>query len=349
MRSPIDSPADWRGPDLMRGTEWVHQLTPDEIAEIAAALAAARDRGCTLASLTREDFPLPTVAKLIARARDELENGRGLFLIRGFPSESYGKDDLRLIYWGLGKHIGTAVSQSSQGDLLGDVRNFHIDVNSPQGRGYKTNQQLSFHCDSCDVVGLFALRTARSGGLSKICSALAVHNEIARTRPDLLEILYQHFFWSWQTQEPPGALPYYPQPVYSIQDGKFCSRLVRGHIASAQRFPEAPRLTAPQIAALDLIDSLTSREDFHVTMMFQPGDLQLLNNHLMFHARTAFDDYPEHDRRRHLLRMWLSVPNSRKLSPVMATIYRDQSPGAVRGGFPSRTGTHSYETVGNLD
>src|SRR5471030_3210960 len=124
MRSPIDSPADWRGPDLMRGTEWVHQLTPDEIAEIAAALAAARDRGCTLASLTREDFPLPTVAKLIARARDELENGRGLFLIRGFPSESYGKDDLRLIYWGLGKHIGTAVSQSSQGDLLGDVRNF---------------------------------------------------------------------------------------------------------------------------------------------------------------------------------------------------------------------------------
>jgi hypothetical protein len=349
MHSPIDSPADWRGPDLICSTEWIHQLTPIEVAEIDAALKFARARGSTLATLTREDFPLPTVAKLLARARDELEDGRGLYLIRGFPSESYGKDDLRLIYWGLGKHIGTAVSQSSQGDLLGDVRNFHIDLAAPQGRGYKTNQKLSFHCDSCDVVGLFVLRTAKSGGMSKICSALAVHNEIARTRPDLLEILYQHFFWSWQTQEPPGALPYYPQPVYSVCEGKFSSRLVRQHIMSAQRFPEVPRLTAQQIEALDLIDSLTAREDIHFSMMFQPGDLQLLNNHLMFHARTAFEDYGEHDRRRHLLRMWLSVPNSRRLSPVMGTIYRDQSPGAVRGGFPSRTGTHSYETVGNLD
>src|SRR5690606_1289099 len=155
--------------------------------------------------------PLPTVSKAIAKGREELENGLGLQLYRGFPAEQYGKDDLRFIYWGLGKHIGTAVSQSMRGDLLGDVQDLGIDVNSPKGRGYTSNQKLSFHTDSCDVVGLFVLRAAKSGGLSMIGSSVTVHNEIARRRPDLLDVLYKPFYWSWQGQEAPGELPYYPQ------------------------------------------------------------------------------------------------------------------------------------------
>ena len=293
-------------------------------------------------SLTKQDFPLPTVAKRLAIARDFLEDGKGIYQLRGLRVEGRSKDDLRLLYWGLGLHLGTAVSQSKDGDILGDVRNVGVDIHSPQGRGYKSNQRLNFHTNSADVVGLFVLRTAMQGGQSKVVSSVSAHNEIARLRPDLLEVLYHPFYWSWNQQEPAGAPPYYQQPIFTLHEGKFSCRYIRGHINNAQRFPEVPRLTAEQIAALDLLDQVTNDESLHVAYDFRPGDVQLLNNHICLHARSAFEDYPEHDRRRHLLRMWLSVPNSRALSPALGTIYQDQRSGAVRGGFPSRTGRIIY-------
>ncbi len=345
----IEGPNNWLGPDLQTSDHWIHRFSASELAEIDSALKVARERGKTLATLTREDFPLPSLIGVIDNTRDELENGWGLKLWRGIDAGRYSKDDLRLIYWGLGKHLGTAISQSPRGDVLGDVRDLGLPTDSPKGRGYTSNQQLSFHCDSCDVVGLFVLQTARSGGMSKIVSSVAIHNEIARTRPDLLEVLYQPFYWSWQGQEPEGVRPWYPQPIYNLQDGKFSSRYIRVHIKNGQRFPEVPRLTAAQEEAMALIDAIAWREDVHLSMMFQPGDLQLLNNHVTYHSRTAFEDHPEPGRYRHLLRMWMSVPNSRTLSPAMGTIYRDTRGGAVRGGFPSRTGAHVYETVGTFD
>ena len=126
------------------------------------------------------------------------------------------RTSLRFIYWGLGKHLGTAVSQSRDGDLLGDVRDIGVDIYSPKGRGYRSKQKLSCHTDTCDVVGLMVLRTAMSGGLSVLASSVAIHNEIARTRPDLLEVLYQPFWWSWQGQEPPGDKPYYRRTGFHL-------------------------------------------------------------------------------------------------------------------------------------
>ncbi|MEK9680097.1 MAG: TauD/TfdA family dioxygenase, partial [Rhodospirillaceae bacterium] len=335
---------DWRGAEMLSRDDWIHRLDSKEIAEIDAAFQQVRDKGISFADMTRENFPLERFPDIAARARETLEMGPGLFLIRGLPTLKYSHRDLRLIYWGLGKHMGTAVCQSSDGDVLGDVRDINVDINGPRGRGYRTNQQLSFHCDSCDVVGLFVLRTPQSGGLSMIASSLAIRNEIARTRPDLLEVLYQPFPWSMQGQEKPGQAPYYPQPVYSDQDGHFCARLVRAHITNAQRFAGAPPLSKAQTEALDLIGELAASEEFHFSMMFEPGDFQLLNNHVTMHSRTAFVDYPEAARKRHLLRMWLSVPNSRPLSPLMGHLARDQTPGAVRGGFPSLADGYVYET-----
>jgi hypothetical protein len=347
--SVIETPADWRAAEMAARKDWIHELTGDEIAELRSALAHVKVLGKTLATMTCEDFPLPTLSALVGHCRDFLENSAGLFLIRGFPAAEYDKGDLRLLYWGLGKHMGTAVSQSANGDILGDVRNMNVDMNSPNGRGYTSNQKLTYHTDSCDVVGLFVLRTARSGGLSMIASSVAVHNEIARIRPDLLEVLYQPFYWSWQSQEVPGTTPYYQQPIFNQHGGKFSCRYVRTHIISAQRFEDVPRLTPQQEEAMALFDSLAGSEVFHFSMMFKPGDIQLLNNHVTVHSRTAFEDYDEAEKKRHLLRMWMSVPNSRTLSAGMHTIFQDQSAGAVRGGFPSRTGKLIYETIGSLE
>jgi len=348
MRTIIEGPAAWRGAELAASRDWIHEFSGEEIAEIEDALRSAKARGKTLETLTRDDFPLPKTAKRIAFARDLLEEGKGIYQFRGIKIDGYSKDDLRLLYWGLGRHIGTAVSQSKDGDILGDVRNVGVDIHSPQGRGYKSNQRLNFHTDSADVVGLFVLCVAKTGGLSKVASSVSAHNEILRRRPDLLEVLYQPFYWSWNQQEPPGEPPYYAQPIFSMQDGKFACRYIRGQIVNAQRFSEVPRFTPAQIEALDLLDVVTNDERFHITYAFKAGDVQLLNNHVCFHARTAFEDYPERERRRHLLRMWLSVPNSRPLSRAMGTIYQDQRPGVVRGGFPSRTGRHIYESTGEM-
>lgn len=337
----------WLPADLDDTDRWIHVLDEAEIADVDQALATAKAAGADFDTLDRESFPLDAMTKTLAETLERLEHGLGLSIIRGLPVEKYTKDELRLIYWGLGVHLGTAVSQSSKGDVLGDVRDFGAEVTSTSatGRGYMSSEHLGFHSDTCDVVCLFVLRTAKSGGRSMFASAVAIRDKIARTWPFLYDVLQEAFFWSWKGQEPDAAtLPYYQQPIYSHADGRFSSRYVKTHILSAQEFPEVSRLTQNQIAAMSAIDLLAMDPDYHYSMMFEPGDFQFINNHVTYHARTGFEDYAEPDRRRHLLRMWLSVPNSRPLDPRYTAIYNNPNAGAVRGGFPSRAQRPVYET-----
>ena len=350
MTQTYDIPAAWLAADLADPAEWIIQLSSEQISDIDHAMRASLKAGLELADLNRKNFSIPSFDGIVPEILERLEEGRGLVVLRGFPALEYDKDQLRRIFWGLGQHLGTAVSQSSNGDLLGDVKNFGADVNSSTGRGYMSKQALGFHTDTADVVALMVLRAAKSGGLSLICSSVAIRNEIARTRPDLLEVLYQPFYWSWKGQEAAGELPYYQQPIYSEHEGKFSARDIKTHIFSAhQDNPELGELGPKQMEAMQLVNTLAQDPRFHFSMMFEPGDIQLLNNHVTYHSRTEFEDFDEADRKRHLLRMWLSVPNSRELSPAMSPIYRDQRSGAVRGGFPSRTGEHSFATVAAKD
>ncbi|MDW5442360.1 TauD/TfdA family dioxygenase [Polaromonas sp. SM01] len=338
--------SNWLAADMADTREWIIQLSPEKIADLDHALQEAKNAGISIDKLTKQNFPLTVFDKIVPEIQDRLENGRGIVVLRGLPAQKYSRDDLRLLYWGMGLYLGTAVSQSSKGDLLGDVRNFGQDVNSATGRGYMSKQGLGFHTDTADVVALIVMRTAKSGGRSMICSSVAIRNEIAATRPDLLDVLYQPFYWSWKGQEAPGEMSYYQQPIYSEHDGKFACRHIATHILAAhENFKELGPLPEKQLEAIKLVNKLANDERFHFGMMFEPGDIQLLNNHVTYHARTEFEDYPEDDRKRHLLRMWLSMPNTRGLSPQMAPIYQDQRPGVVRGGFPSRTGKYSFETV----
>lgn len=343
---PIHCNANWLAADMKDPAAWVIQLTQAQVADLDNALRAAQAGQVPIDKLTKQSFPLKVVNTLVPEIQERLENGRGLVVLRGLPAEQYSRDELRLMYWGLGLYLGTAVSQSSKGDLLGDVRNFGQDIHSATGRGYMSKQGLGFHTDTADVVALIVMRAAKSGGRSMICSSVAIRNEIAATRPDLLEVLYQPMYWSWKGQEAPGESPYYQQPVYSEHEGKFSSRSIATHVFAAhENFPELGALPENQREAIMYLNQLANDERFHFGMMFEPGDIQLLNNHVTYHARTEFEDFPEEDRKRHLLRMWLSMPNTRTLSPLMSAIYQNQQGGAVRGGFPSRSGTHSYTTA----
>jgi len=346
MANAYDGPWNWLAEDMEDSSQWLIQLGKEHVGELDMAIKKMEAEQLTIAEVNTDTVPLPFFSQLVPDILDRLENGRGVIVIRGFPAHLYEKSALRLLYWAIGKTLGTAVSQSSKGDLLGDVRNFGSDVNGPSGRGYMSKQDLPFHTDTADTVALMVLRKAKSGGRSMICSSVAIRNEIAAKRPDLLKVLHQPFFWSWKGQEARGELPYYQQPIYSEHNGKFSSRYIQPHITAAyENFKELPPLAYEQLEAMTYINRLANDPKYHFGMMFEPGDIQILNNHVTYHARTEFEDYPDDDQRRHLLRMWLSLPNTRDLSPSMSVIYQNQRGGTERGGFPSRTGTFSFETV----
>ncbi|MDB5859351.1 MAG: TauD/TfdA family dioxygenase [Ramlibacter sp.] len=338
----------WIAQDLQDTSRWIRYFSAAELEAVDRAIAAARQTGLPFGELTKDNFPLQALRPSFDRVLSELENGLGFFVLRGLPAGRYTKDDMRLLYWGMGLHLGTAVTQSNRGDMLGDVRDFGVNTFAKKGRGYMSKQHLEFHADTCDVVCLMVLRVAKSGGLSRFCSSIAIHDEIARTRPDLLDVLYQPFHMSWKGQEAPGQPGWYLQPMFSKEQGKQSSRFIPQHVigyaVDAALFPELPPLQPKQREAIEYVQALANDPKFYGEMMFEPGDMQFMNNHVMYHSRTEFEDDDDADKKRHLIRLWLSVPNSRPLSDSMNAIYRDRRPGAVRGGFPCHTGERVFET-----
>ena len=334
-RRAIDTPYAWKGADLQTSTEWLRPFTADELVEIDAALQSVKRRGLDLFDIGRDDFPLPGFAQEIDKISQMLESGRGMIMLRGLPL-SYSADDLRTVYWGLGTHLGTAVSQNKDGELLGIVTDIGAPIVNTTRRGSKTSLGLEFHSDRCDVVGLLCVRKAASGGASRIVSAAAIHNEILRTRPDLIDAYYENWEHSWQGEEPPGCGRTYQRPIFGFRDGYFTGLFSPAYTKFAQEFTEVPRHTPVQIEALELYAQLTNA--LALDMHFEPGDIQLLNNHLIYHGRTQYEDFPEAGRKRLLLRLWLSVPGSRPLPKGYEVVFGSTEPGALRGGVPCREG-----------
>lgn len=331
----IIAPFAWKGANLQGLTDWIRPFRPAELAEIDAAVRSVKRRRLDWVDVTRADFPLPAFSVELARIAQELETGRGMILLRGLPL-AYSPDDLRMAYWGIGAHLGTAVSQGGRGELLGIVENEGREVEITRRRGSKTSGSLPFHADRCDIVGLLCVRKARSGGLSRIVSAAAIHNEVLRRRPDLIDVFYADWHNSRQGDEQPGESRAYPKPIFGFCDGHFTGLFSPAYVRSAQEFPEVPRLTRQQEQALELFGVLS--EELALDMAFEPGDIQLLNNHLIYHARTRYDDYRERDRKRLLLRLWLAVPGSRPLPGGYELLFGSVAAGAVRGGVPAREG-----------
>jgi hypothetical protein len=227
------------------------------------------------------------------------------------------------------------VSQNHQGELLGVVKDFGPMENTKR-RGSKTADGLEFHADRCDVVGLVCVRKAKSGGYSRIVSAAQIHNEVLKRRPDLIDVFYADWYNSRQGDEAAGESRAYPKPIFGFRDGYFTGLFSPAYIRSAQKFPEVPRLTQAQQEALELFGRLS--DELALDMTFEPGDIQLLNNHLIYHARTDYQDYPEKERKRLLLRLWLAVPGSRPLPKGYELLFGDIEAGALRGGVPCKEG-----------
>ncbi|MBV9858527.1 MAG: TauD/TfdA family dioxygenase [Alphaproteobacteria bacterium] len=334
--APLEGPFCWSGKDLQQSTAWIETLTAPEIAEVQDAMWRVKQLGVPLHRVRRADFALPTLSERLGHIARELEYGRGFVLLRGLPVEQYPDDETRFIVWGIGAHLGVPVSQSKNGELLGEVRDLGVRLGAPTARGYRSNEHLRFHTDLADIVLLLCVRKARAGGLSRVVSSVAIHNEIMRRRPDLLRLLYEDYYHSRQGEEAPGEQPWYAKPVFGFHDGQFSSQYSRSFVESAQRFAEVPRITAAQNEALDLLAEIA--EELCLTMALEPGDIQLLNNHVTYHSRTGYEDEETPGRDRLLYRLWLSTPENRSLPPGARVLWGRSEKRVIRGGVPPANG-----------
>ena len=309
----VHHPSAWYGKDLLNDASWLVHLTPQDLAEIAAAVREVRAHGLALGEVGRASFPLPTLATKLAAWLEEIRTGRGFVVVRGLNAGNYSDDDVGLIFWCIGAYLGVPVTQNPRGDLLGHVYDHGRQYGDLDVRGYETNAHLPFHTDSCDLVGLLCLRRSRRGGLSSIVSSVTLHNEILRRHPEYLAPLYRGYHYikreAAMSDDPITANRL---PVFGAKDGYVSARLVRNQIRAACLKTGKP-LEPLEAAALDFLDSLAYDPEIHLDMDLQVGDMQLCNNYTILHSRTEFEDYAEPERRRHMIRLWLTFQERRPM------------------------------------
>jgi len=318
-------PAVWRGADQEVG-DWIVPLDAQDCAELIQSAEPLRARA--LDAIRRADFPVSRVASKLAHIATMLERGAGFVLLRGLPAASLAPDLVQIIYWGLGTHLGVAVSQSAAGDRLGQVydRGTH-----DKDRYYTRGGPLEFHMDPVDVVGLLCLRTALSGGASRIVSAGEVHNVISAERPDLLQVLHRGFHNSRRGHgeaTPSARVPVFARGSNSME----CYFLP---VTIRQAAEEGHPLSPIEQEALAFVDAVANRRGVFLDMDFRVGDIQFLSNRTILHARTDYVDHPEAERKRHLLRLWLMMPHWAP-RPAAQSIHEriDQAGGGVRPLHP---------------
>jgi hypothetical protein len=306
--APLATPAAWRGAELSRRSDWRLRLTPAQVDELERALAAATASGKPDAELTAADFPLPGLAAELARWRGELERGLGFLLVSGVPVERWSQAQAERFFWCLGLQLGRPGAQNVAGDLLGHVADTGEDAADPYVRLYRTRAHIAYHCDAADVVGLLCLRRAKRGGASRIVSSVAVYNELLARRPDLVRRLYEPFALDVRNEDPSGRLQHIPIPPCRFAGGRLRTFYHSDYFRSAQRHADLPRFTKEERELLDLYEEIAADPELYLDMDLEPGDIQWLSNHTILHARTAYEDYAEPERKRHLLRLWLSLP-----------------------------------------
>jgi hypothetical protein len=330
-RRPIERPSAWKATDFRSPADYTIELTATQLRDIEAAMGRVKAADLGLDDLQREHFELPSLRTVVDEIRHEIEDGRGFVVVRRLPVEAYSKDDLSMIFWGIGTHLGRGLSQSVLGDRLGHVKDFSRE--DPLARAYRNKQELSPHTDSCDLVGLFCLRDAQSGGVSRLTSAVTVHNVLRDEHPAVLERLYRGYCFHRRGEEQAGELAYTPYrvPVYSNTEGSVSARYVRTYVEAGEAAAGRPMDDA-ELAVLDRFEEVTKRPDLMLEFTLRPGEMYFINNYTILHARTAFDDGDaEEDRRRHLLRLWLEVPGMRPVHPYI----RKNGIAAAPGRTPS--------------
>lgn len=330
----------WKGPEMAQHERWVKHFPEVVLQEIDTAVQ--QTEGLDWKALNQQNFPLPSAKPFFDDVREELENGSGMVKMRGLDVSRYSHEQLRSIWYALGHHLGTPMFQNRRGEVMREIKDEGMGVGAKlygatvdaSGKEFLSSGartlspgQLRFHTDRCDVVGLLCVRQASEGGVSKLASSATVYNEILKRRPDLHELLCRPIPRARFGEEAGGEHIAYDLPIFGVKNGKLTSHFSLTYIENAQLLPGVRQLSAAEHEAIQMLLDVSQEMCFE--MRFAPGDMQLLNNHVIYHGRTAFKDDASTGQDRLLMRLWLSVPNSRDLPEDHAVLWGD-----VRGGQP---------------
>ena len=310
--SAVIDPAGWIAEDVSGQEDWVYQFSRSDIEELGEAIRAFDHPEVDLLSLQRSNFNLPNLAPYLAEIRNEILYGRGFVLFRGFPVEQFGKRGSAIAFWAIGQYLGDGVlSQNKHGHVLGHVTDLGESRQNPAQRGPYSREEIPFHVDCCDIVGLLSLQTALRGGESSLVSSVTVHNEMLLHWPELTEVLFEPFYRDRRDEIPPGMKPWYKLAVFHIYQGYFSASVEPTYIGSAHRFEDVPEMTIRQKEAIEKLQHLSKELRFDTG--FKRGDMQFCNNHVIFHTRLAYEDHTKAQNKRHLLRLWLKNLDGRPL------------------------------------
>jgi len=303
----VTDPAVWTGDEMAARNDWIYTLSDDDIAALGDIAKQVRatigDDADGLLTLNSSEINLGAFRAPMAEVCHQIKNGRGFQLVRGLPVVDWDRLDLAIAYWVIGLQIGTPLSNNPDGDMIGHVTDMGLDYENPNHRGYQTSAHMLFHTDQCDVVTLLCLQTSMSGGSSRIVSAPAVHNEMLKQNPDLVAELTADMFWTKHGEVASGEDPWYRMAVFNYLDGYLTTAGGYKHIEKGHALPGNPPLTKAQKDAFALMAKIN--EELHLSMDFEIGDIQILNSHVTMHSRTAYEDWPEAEKRRRLWRLWL--------------------------------------------
>ena len=304
----LEPQCEWIAADVADEDAWTEHLTSTELAELDAALGHALTRTDNVLELGKDDFPMPVLGARLATIEDDLINGRGFVRLRGIDRSAYTTDEMELLYWGIGAHLGSPWAQNKHGHVLGDVTDQAKSPDDPTARGNELGGiALPFHCDGADLVGLMCLENGIAGGLSAVANSVLIHNRLVRERPDLAAVLYEWYPYDYRGEQAEGGLAFYTLPVFTDWDDRLFVRCIPSYIWASQRHPDAPRLTEHQTDALRAVEAMASDPANHVLMELRPGDIQFINNFHVLHGRTAYEDDRITGRVRHLKRLWLET------------------------------------------
>ena len=332
---PFTGPAAWKGSDIKNLEEIHYTLNDSEVDEIMSAVKHTQDNNIAIENITKDKFTLPLLGRKLTQIYDEVIYGRGFKILHGMPVDEtkYSREEVIRAYIGIGSWLGLPVSQNYKGHIVGHVKDIGEDPENSQTRVYATSQKQPYHTDSADIVGLLCIKPCKSGGIFSISSIYSIYNEILRTRPDLIKVLEEPFVIDRKGEIPEGKKATFEMAVFHRHEGRLLSMHDRNFIDAALDQDNAEPLTELQLEALDMFDEVAARKDMYLDLEWQPGDMGFVHNHQCVHARTDYEDYPEFERRRHLVRLWLSTNHGWALPPIFAERYGPIERGVRRGGI----------------
>ena len=338
MINLLNLPAMWKGDEIRNSPYWNYRFTPEEVAEIDAAIH-------TLKVSNNQGIQFDKLRQTLAGVSEELENGTGAVLLKGIPVDKYSEEELAEVYLILCKQMGMPVRESNSDfdSPSRETRQFitYIRAEAPDSsqEGKQSNDAFKFHCDRCDLNSLLCVRQAREGGENRLASAISIYNEMQQSYPEIAQDLFKEIPFFFE-----GENNWITYPLWCIHNGKFTTQYSSAYVRLSQSIAGAPRLTEKQQKGLELLEEIGLK----VGMMFklEPGDWLITNNHVTYHARSSWKiESGVYDRL--LLRVWFSPFNNRELpdTPAFRTMWGNVETGFPRGGFLPNHPTPPNESI----